>query len=154
MNKFSNYWKRWLFNFFPAFRSTGGWITYLSEDLREVHVRLKLYWRTRNYVGTMYGGTLYSAVDGIPMVILINLLGKDYIVWDKSAEIRFVKPGRETLTAVIRIPEEETREIERIVSEKGKVERIHTIEWKDPQGDVVAIVDQVIHIRAKHDLPR
>jgi acyl-coenzyme A thioesterase PaaI-like protein len=150
MENFSSRMKRWLFNFFPAFRSTGAWVTYISSDFREIHVRMSLNWRTRNYVGTLFGGALYSAIDGIPMVMLINLLGKEYIVWDKSAQIRFLKPGRDTVTAVICISEEETTEIQQAVDTEGKIERSHTIEWKNRHGDVIAVVDQLIHIRAKN----
>ena len=48
---------RWRFNWFPAYRGTGGRVTYIAEDFREVHVKIPLSWRTRNYVGTIYGGT-------------------------------------------------------------------------------------------------
>ena len=33
---------RWSFNVFPAYRSTGAWITYIAADWREVRVRLEL----------------------------------------------------------------------------------------------------------------
>jgi hypothetical protein len=41
---------RWLTNVFPAYRGTGGRVTYISDDWREVRIRLALSWRTRNYV--------------------------------------------------------------------------------------------------------
>jgi acyl-coenzyme A thioesterase PaaI-like protein len=88
---------RWGFNWFPAFRGTGARITYIARDWREVRLRIPLSRRTRNYVGTIYGGSMYGAVDPIYMVMLIRLLGPEYIVWDKSASIRFKKPGRSTL---------------------------------------------------------
>ena len=88
---------RWLFNLLPAYRGTGGRVTYIASDFREVRVKLPLSWRTRNYVGTIYGGSLYGAVDGVYMVMLIRILGPEYIVWDKAATIRFRKPGRSTL---------------------------------------------------------
>ena len=90
---------RWGFNLFPAYRGTGGWITYIASDYREVRVRLPLSWRTRNIVGTIYGGSLYGVVDPIYMIMLIKILGPGYTVWDKAATIRFLKPGRSTLTA-------------------------------------------------------
>lgn len=40
---------RWGFNFFPAYRGTGGQVTYIAADWKEVHVALSLSWRTRNY---------------------------------------------------------------------------------------------------------
>src|SRR3954467_6939617 len=97
---------RWGFNFFPAYRGTGGRITYLADDYHEVHVKLPLSWRTRNYVGTIFGGSLYGAVDPVYMIMLIKILGSDYIVWDKAATIRFKRPGRETLRAKFRIEPE------------------------------------------------
>ena len=99
---------RWGFNLFPAFRGTGARVTYIAEDFREARVRLPLNWRTRNYVGTIFGGSLYSAVDPMYMILLIKVLGPSYTVWDKAATIRFVKPGRGTLYAGFRIEEAET----------------------------------------------
>jgi hypothetical protein len=97
---------RWGFNLFPAFRGTGARVTYISGDFRELHVKLPLSWRTRNYVGTIFGGSLYGAVDPHYMIMLIKLLGPGCVVWDKAATIRFRKPGRTTLFARFVIPEE------------------------------------------------
>ena len=33
-------------------------------------------------------GSLYAAVDPIYMIQLIYVLGEEYVVWDKAAEIR------------------------------------------------------------------
>jgi acyl-coenzyme A thioesterase PaaI-like protein len=90
---------RWGFNLFPAYRRTGGRITYIADDWREIRVKLPLTWRTRNYVGTLFGGSMYGAVDPVYMIMLIRRLGPDYIIWDKAAAIRFKKPGRTTLYA-------------------------------------------------------
>ncbi len=54
---------RWGFNWFPAYLATGAHITYIASDWHEVRIRLPLIWRTRNYVGTMFGGSMYGAVD-------------------------------------------------------------------------------------------
>jgi acyl-coenzyme A thioesterase PaaI-like protein len=85
---------RWGFNLIPAFRGTGGRVTYIAGDFREARVRLPLSWRTRNYVGTIFGGSLYGVVDPLYMILLIKILGPRYVVWDKAATIRFLKPGR------------------------------------------------------------
>jgi acyl-coenzyme A thioesterase PaaI-like protein len=61
---------RWYFNRFPAYRRTGGKITYISHDLREIRVEIPLNWKTRNYVGTIFGGSLYAAVDPMYMIML------------------------------------------------------------------------------------
>ena len=64
-----------------------------------MRLELPLSWRTRNYVGTIFGGSIYSAVDPIYLLMLIRRLAPDFIVWDKAARIEFLKPGRETLHA-------------------------------------------------------
>src|SRR5215218_7935795 len=84
---------------FPAYRGTGGRITYVADDWREVRVEVPLSRRTKNYVGTIFGGSMYGAVDPIHMVMLIKALGPGYVVWDKAGTIRFRKPGRTTLHA-------------------------------------------------------
>src|SRR5260370_31069378 len=96
-------WMRWKLNLFPAYRGTGARATYIADDFAEVRVKLPLSWRTRTLVGTIFGGSLYAAVDPVYMIMLIHLLGREYVVWDKAATIRFRKPGRSTLTATFKI---------------------------------------------------
>src|SRR5204862_4735881 len=102
---------RWKFNLFPAYRGTGARVTYIAPDFREVRVRLPLSWRTRNAVGTIFGGSLYGAVDPIYLIMLMSILGRDYVVWDKAATIGFRKPGRTTLHATFNIDDAELEDI-------------------------------------------
>src|SRR5688500_10612203 len=95
--------ERWKLNLFPAYRGAGGWVTYIRDDWSEVRIAVPLSWRTRNYVGTIYGGSLYGAVDPVYMLMLMKSLGPAYIVWDKAAAIRFRRPGRWRLTATFRL---------------------------------------------------
>jgi acyl-coenzyme A thioesterase PaaI-like protein len=139
---------RWTFNLFPAYRGTGARVTYIAEDFREAHVRLPLSWRTRNYVGTIFGGSLYGAVDPVYMIMLIKILGPDYTVWDKAATIRFLKPGRTTLHARFRLEEEELATIRRL-AEASPVDRVYTVELADAAGEVHATVEKTIYIKRK-----
>jgi acyl-coenzyme A thioesterase PaaI-like protein len=138
---------RWGFNLFPAFRGTGGRVTYIAGDFREAHVRLPLSWRTRNYVGTIFGGSLYGAVDPLYMILLIKILGPGYVVWDKAATIRFLKPGRGTLYARFSIEEEEIRTIHRLLETAPSIDRIYKVELADAAGTVHAQVEKTIYIR-------
>ncbi len=138
---------RWGFNLFPAFRGTGARITYIAGDYREMHVKLPLNWRTRNYVGTIFGGSLYGAVDPHYMIMLIKILGRGYVVWDKAATIRFRKPGRGTLYARFLISEEEIAEIRRLLETELSIDRLYQVELKDAEGVVHAVVDKTIYIR-------
>ena len=127
----------------------GGRVTYIASDFREVRVRLPLSWRTRNYVGTIYGGSLYGAVDGVYMVMLIRILGPEYIVWDKAATIRFRKPGRSTLFARFVVTDEEIATVQRLAAESPSIDRRYTIDLADAQGTVHATVEKTIYIRKK-----
>ncbi|WP_243304161.1 DUF4442 domain-containing protein [Geothrix oryzisoli] len=137
---------RWAFNVWPCFRGTGARVAFIASDWSEIRVRLPLSWRTRNYVGTIFGGSLYAAVDPFCMLMLIHRLGPGYVVWDKAAAIRFRKPGRSTLFATFRIDEAEVAEIRRLLLDQPKVDRTYPVELRDAQGIVHAEVQKVIHI--------
>jgi len=139
-------WLRWKFNLFPALRGTGARVTYLSDDWREVRVRLPLNWRTRNYVGTIYGGSLYGAVDPFYMVMLIRNLGPDYVVWDKAATIRFRKPGRGTLYARFTLEDAELDSIRRELDGQRSIDRVYHVDLTDAEGTVHASVEKTIYI--------
>ena len=138
---------RLIFNLFPAFRGTGGKITYIADDWSEVHVKLPLNWRTRNYVGTIFGGSMYAAVDPLYMIMLIKQLGSDFVVWDKSASIRFKRPGRTTLFARFHVDAADIAEIRATLTTTPSIDRVYTVELKDEDGTVHAIVEKTIHIR-------
>jgi hypothetical protein len=141
--------QRWGFNWFPAYRGTGGRITYIARDWREIRIRLPLGWRTRNYVGSIFGGSMYGAVDPIYMVMLIRNLGREYVVWDKAASIRFRRPGRTTLHARFLLDDAELDAIRGALADAPAVDRTYTVELVDADGVVHATVDKVIHIRRK-----
>lgn len=141
---------RWGFNLFPAYRGTGARITYLAPDWSEVRIRVPLSWRTRNYVGTIYGGSMYGAVDPIYMLMLIKRLGAGYIVWDREATICFHRPGRTTLHARFVLPDDEVAAIRDALPAPGdRIDRSWTVELRDAEGTVHATVEKIIHIRRK-----
>lgn len=138
---------RWRFNWFPAYRGTGAWVTYIASDWREVRIRLPLNFQTNNYVGTIFGGSMYAAVDPFYMIMLIRNLGKGYVVWDKAATIRFKKPGRATLYARFALDEAELNDIRAALEQARAIDRTYRVELTDAQGVVCAEIDKVIYIR-------
>ncbi|HMV69410.1 MAG TPA: DUF4442 domain-containing protein [Myxococcota bacterium] len=137
---------RYGFNLFPAYRGTGGRITHISGDWRDVVVEVPLTRRTRNYVGTIYGGSMYGAVDPIYMVMLIRCLGPGFVVWDKAATIRFRRPGRATLRARFHLDDAELHAIHAALEGQRSVDRTYTVELVDAEGVVHAIVEKVLYI--------
>jgi hypothetical protein len=83
------------------------------------------------------------------MVMLIENLGQDYIVWDKAASIRFRKPGRGTVSAKFRLSDEQIAEIRQALISQAKIEHMFTVEIRDESGNIVAEVEKLLHIRRK-----
>jgi acyl-coenzyme A thioesterase PaaI-like protein len=121
-------------------------VTYISDDYTEVHVRLPLSWRTRNYVGTIYGGSMYGAVDPVYMIMLIKMLGRDYDVWDKAATIRFRRPGRTTLRAKFVLDSSEVESIKSELRDRKSVDRVYRVSLVDDAGKVHAEVEKTLYI--------
>ena len=117
--------------------------------MRELRVRLPLNWRTRNYVGTTFGGSLYGAVDPFYMVMLIRNLGPDYVVWDKAATICFRKPGRGTLYARFTLDQAELDSIKRELNGQRSIDRVYHVDLTDAEGVVHASVEKTIYIARK-----
>ena len=140
---------RLMFNLWPPLLGAGIRITHIQEDWKEVNVEMRLRWWNANYVGTHYGGSLYSMTDPFFMVMLIEILGRDYIVWDKSAAIRFRRPGRGTVYAKFRVRDAQVAEIRTALQAEEKVEREFAIEVKDGEGVVIAEVKKLLHFRRK-----
>jgi len=140
---------RWGFNLFPAYRGTGGRVIYIADDWHEVRVKLPLNWRTRNYVGTIYGGSIYGAIDPIYMLMLMRILGDGYVVWDKAAKIRFRKPGRSTLFADFLLTPDEIGEIKDQASSARSIDRVYKLELKDKDGVVHAQIEKTLYISKK-----
>lgn len=140
---------RWFWNFFPAYRGTGGRVTYIASDWREVRIKLPLSWRTRNYVGTIYGGSIYASIDPIYMLMLMKILGPGYTVWDKAANVRFRKPGRTTLRAVFMLTDDEIAEIRRLAETEKSIDRIYEVELKDKDDVVHAVIEKTLYISKK-----
>jgi acyl-coenzyme A thioesterase PaaI-like protein len=137
------------FNFFPAYFGTGARIRYIAADWREVRIELPLGIRTRNYVGTIFGGSMYGAVDPIYMVMLIHALGRGYVVWDKAAAIRFLKPGRSTLHARFVVTEEELGAIRAALDTARSVDRVYRVDLVDAAGTVHAEVEKTLYFRRR-----
>ena len=138
----------WL-NLWPPFLGSGIRVTRLDPDWRAVDVEMKLRFYNRNYVGTHYGGSLYSMTDPFYMLMLIENLGRDYVVWDKSASIRFRRPGRGRVTAEFRLTEQQLATVREQLRTTEKIEPTFAVEVTDDGGEVVAVVEKVVQVRRK-----
>jgi acyl-coenzyme A thioesterase PaaI-like protein len=136
-------------NLYPPFIGAG--IRARRVDKATVQVKMKLTFLNSNAVGTHFGGSLYAMCDPWYMLILMRLLGEDYIVWDKSASIRFLRPGRGTVTATFHIPQARMDEIRAAADSGEKVEPVFTVDVLDTEGKAVARVEKTLYVRRKDE---
>ena len=138
------------FNLSPMYRRSCGRVVAVSEDLHRIEVKLPLSYKNRNYVNTIFGGSLFASVDPFPMVQLINIIGDDYVVWDKSAEIRFLRPGQGTLRAEFVYTPEEIESIIKDVAAKNEIEIVKTTQLIDQRTkEICCEVHKKIYIANK-----
>ncbi len=138
-----------LLNFWPPFLGAGIRVTKITSDMREIDVEMKLRWWNKNYVGTQFGGSLYSMTDPFYMLMLIENLGKNYIVWDKASTIRFKNPGRGKVSAKFRLTTEEILAIKETTDTEEKFEPIFTVQVLDESGKLIAEVEKLLYVKRK-----
>ncbi len=148
MNRWQHFRTR-LINFYPPLIGAGIRMTYLAPDATTVRVEMKLTWLNRNVVGVHFGGSLYAMCDPFFMLILMSNLGEEYIVWDKAASIKFLKPGRGTVRATFHIPPEKIAEIRAQADAGGKIEPTFTVDVVDEAQQVIAQVEKLLYVRKK-----
>lgn len=140
---------RQLLNLWPCIWSAGGRITHLSEDFTFLRVRLRLKLRTRNIVGTIFGGAMYASTDPFFMLMLMQVLGKNYVVWDKGCTIRFKKPAKKTIYADFKITPEMLADVKQKVAADGRYTFTWTIQYKDRDGVVYSEFDKLMYVATK-----
>ncbi len=139
---------KWM-SLWPPFLGAGIRVKSISADFRQIEVEMGLRFWNRNYVGTHFGGSLYAMTDPFYMLMLIENLGRDYIVWDKSSSIQYKRPGRGTVRARFELSEEQILTIKQAADDNPKTEHELQVEVKDEAGVVVARVTKLLHVRKK-----
>lgn len=140
---------RRLINLWPPYLFSGIRATRLSADYREADVELRERWFNRNYVGTHFGGSLFAMTDAWYMIMLIQNLGRDYYVWDKSAAIEYISPGRGTVRAEFRLNEEILARIHEQTADGEKYLPEFTVDIVNAENQLVARVKRTLYVRRK-----
>ena len=140
---------RWLLNLYPPYLGAGIRVQHISPDMRSVKVCMKLTRWNRNSVGTQFGGSLYSMVDPFYMLLLIEQLGREYIVWDKAASIDFISPGKGPVYAEFHLDDALLDEIRQQTATGKKCLPRLQVDIRDAAGELVARVDKTLYVRLK-----
>ena len=125
------------FNLSPMYRRTSAKVTYISEDFSKIQIKLPYSYKNANYVNTIFGGSMFSAVDPFPMTQLMNLIGDDYVIWDKAAEIFFRRPAKEDLYAEFTYSIEELDEIKQKAKANNEFEIVKTTQLTNKDKSIV-----------------
>ena len=140
---------RWALNFYPPYIGAGVRVRHISADLQQVQVKMGLGWYNRNYVGTQFGGSLYSMTDPFFMLMVMECLGRQYIVWDKAARIDFIAPGKGPVYANFAIDDALLMEIRTRTATGDKyLPELH-VDVCDGAGTLVARVHKTLYVRLK-----
>ena len=145
---------RLLMNCWPPFIGLRIHMEQIAPDWRHVRVRMKLGLRNKNFVGSHFGGGLFSMVDPYFMIMMIHQLDSNYLVWDKSARIDFIAPGRTTVYADFRYTGEQIEEVIRMTADGKKFEPTYAVDIVDTAGKLVARMEKTLYIRRKAEKPR
>lgn len=140
---------RWAFNFWPCIYCSGGKVAFIAGDYKELHVSLKLGIRTRNRVGTVYGGSIYSSIDPYFMLLFMEVLGKEYVVWDKGATIKFVRPIINKVKCRFLITNEIVENVKQQIAANGEYNFELPIAYVDDDGKVYATFTKQVYAANK-----
>lgn len=138
-----------MINWYPPYIGAGIKLKKVNQDKTRMEVELRKTWFNKNLFGTHFGGSLYAMCDPFYVFIVHNYLGKGYVVWDKSAEIKFIKPGTGKVSAIFEISQDKLLELKATVDNKRK----HTVFFEtviiNENQEVVAKVRKEIYMRKK-----
>lgn len=138
-----------LINLWPPFLGAGIKVCHIAKDWKQIDVRLRLGLTNRNYVGVHFGGSLYSMTDPFFMLMLIQSLGSDYVVWDKAGSIEYHKPGKGVVSACFTLDEAQLQDIRQRTANGEKYLPELTVAIRDQAGDLVATVNKTLYVRRK-----
>ena len=137
------------FNASPMYRRSTGRVVSVSDGFWKVEVKIPLTYKNRNYAGTIFGGSMFSATDPIYMVQLIQIIGTDYIVWDKSSVVKFKRPANADAFVTFEFSEAEVANLKQQVAQEKEVEVRKLVELKGKEGQLFCEIEKVIYVAEK-----
>ena len=142
-----------LMNLWGPYTGAGIRVVEMTPDWKRSTVELKLTAHNRNFFGTHFGGSLSSMTNPHYVLMLAGILGRGYVVWDIAQTIRFLKPGRGTVTARFELTDAQIEEVRTRTADGAKFEPRLTVNITDEAGDVVASVEQTLYVRKQRPVP-
>ncbi|MHC1481154.1 DUF4442 domain-containing protein [Frateuria aurantia] len=140
---------RRLINLWPPYLLNSIRVLSIADDWQAARVALYLRPWNRNIMRTQFGGNLFAMIDPIPMLLAMQQLGDRYHVWDRSAEVDFIAPGRSHVFASVDMPASAIEEIRAAAAGGEKVLRWFDIDIQHADGRPVAQIRKQLYVRLK-----
>ncbi|PTX64205.1 acyl-coenzyme A thioesterase PaaI-like protein [Kordia periserrulae] len=137
------------FNLSPMYRRTTARVVEISDDLKRVKIKVPISYKNKNYVGAIFGGSMFAATDPIYMIQLVQILGEDYVVWDKAATINYKRPAKEHLYCEFLFSEGEIETIKKQIAETHEMTIEKTTYLTNANTQVFAEVIKTLYIAEK-----
>ena len=137
------------FNWSPMYKRTTAKLVEVSDDLHYVKIKMKLNWKNRNYAGSIFGGSMLAATDPIYMIQLLQILGNDYVVWDKAVEARYRKTCKSTIFGEFEFTKDEIETIKKKVAEHHETDIVKTMSLIDEKQNIIATFNKTLYIADK-----
>jgi acyl-coenzyme A thioesterase PaaI-like protein len=134
---------------YPPYLGAGIRVLHVDRRFRELEVGMKLTPWNQNYVGTHFGGSLYSMCDPFYMLMVTERLGPDYVVWDKSATIEFLRPGRGAVRARFELTDEQLARIYEDLQRDGKSYPHFEVTVVNEANEPVARIGKVLSVKRR-----
>ena len=142
-------WYRRAINFWPCIWCTGSKITFCAADFTELHVQLDLNLRTRNRVGTVFGGSIYSSIDPHFMLMFMEIMGREYVCWDKAASFKFLRPITGKVKCRFLVPLETIAKVKAEIAANGQCSFDMPLQYEDDGGRAYAVFTKTIYVASK-----
>lgn len=140
---------KFILNIYPPYLGAGIHISHISRDWSEIDVAMQVRWYNKNAVGTHFGGSIYSMTDPHLMLLLMQRLGKGYWIWDKAAEINFIKATDKRITAKITLDKAQVKEVIDKTASGEKYLPTFVIPVYDDQKNLIATVKKTLYIKKR-----
>lgn len=131
------------------YRRTTAKLIDVSDDLHKVVITLSLNWKNKNYVGSIFGGSMLAATDPIYLIQLIQILGDDYVVWDKAVTARYKRPAKSRIYGTFIFSEEEIKDIKNKIAESHEIDITKTMNLVDEKQQIIATFSKTLYIADK-----
>lgn len=141
---------KWLMRLYPPMLFQRIWVKKIYKGFTGIDIKINRSFITSNLGKSTFGGTIFSATDPFYALLFGQLMqhkGFKITVWLKSANIKYIKPGRYDLFYSIRINQEMISEMENALITEGKFIKEYPIEVYDKHGELCVSVLNEVYIR-------